>query len=82
MTDIELALIKYDGDGSKPYCDVVYNALKKQQLADNEVYEDDEEETDVTLNLDEVKEIEENITEIYRMLRDIQDIMGIDVNPW
>ena len=81
MTDIELALIEYDGDGSKPYCDVVYNALKKQQLADNEVYEDDEEETDVTLNLDEVKEIEENITEIYRMLRDIQDIMGIDVNP-
>lgn len=31
MTDIELALIEYDGDGSKPYCDVVYNALKKQQ---------------------------------------------------
>lgn len=30
MTDIELALIEYDGDGSKPYCDVVYEALKKQ----------------------------------------------------
>ena len=33
MTDIELALIEYDGDCSKPYCDVVYNALKKQQPA-------------------------------------------------
>ena len=33
MTDIELALIEYDGDRSKPYCDIIYNALKKQQPA-------------------------------------------------
>lgn len=28
MTNIEMAMIAYDGDGSKPYCDLVYMALK------------------------------------------------------
>lgn len=30
MTDLELAMIHYDGDGSKPYCDLVYQALKEK----------------------------------------------------
>jgi hypothetical protein len=33
MTDIERALIEYDGDNTKPYCDLVYKALK--ELRDN-----------------------------------------------
>lgn len=31
MTEIEKALIYYDGDNSKPYCDLVYKALKLLQ---------------------------------------------------
>jgi len=27
----ELALIHYDGDNSKPYCDLVYEALKEKR---------------------------------------------------
>lgn len=31
MTDLEKALTYYDGNNEMPYCDLVYNALKKQQ---------------------------------------------------
>lgn len=31
MTEIEQALVHYDGDNSKPYCDLVYKALKLLQ---------------------------------------------------
>lgn len=31
MTDIEKALVCYDGDNSKPYCDLVFKALKELQ---------------------------------------------------
>lgn len=32
MTEIELALMHYDGDNSKPYCDLVWRGLKLLQL--------------------------------------------------
>ena len=35
MTDIEKALVCYDGDNSKPYCDLVYEALKEMQKREN-----------------------------------------------
>ena len=31
MTEIELAMMHYDGDGSKPYCDLVWEALKEKR---------------------------------------------------
>lgn len=35
MTDIEKALVCYDGDNSKPYCDLVHRALKELQKREN-----------------------------------------------
>jgi hypothetical protein len=32
MTEIEKALAEYDGDNSKPYCDLVWRGLKLLQL--------------------------------------------------
>jgi hypothetical protein len=32
MTEIEKAIVHYDGDNSKPYCDLVYKGLKLLQL--------------------------------------------------
>ena len=31
MTEIEIAMMHYDGDGSKPYCDLVHEALKEKR---------------------------------------------------
>lgn len=31
MTEIEKALMEYDGDNSKPYCDLVWAGLKELQ---------------------------------------------------
>jgi hypothetical protein len=30
MSDLEKAIIEYDGNGKMPYCDLVWGALKKQ----------------------------------------------------
>ena len=35
MTEIEKALIEYDGDNSKPYCDLVWKGLKTLQAIEN-----------------------------------------------
>jgi len=35
MTDIERALIEYDGDNGKPYCDLAYRALKEMRDREN-----------------------------------------------
>lgn len=35
MTEIEKALVCYDGDGSMPHCDLVWKALKTLQKADS-----------------------------------------------
>lgn len=42
MTNVEMAMIFYDGDNSKPYCDLVYMALEnlkntatKKTISDN-----------------------------------------------
>jgi len=34
MTELERALIEYNGDNSKPFCDLVYKALRTQQKVD------------------------------------------------
>lgn len=31
MTEIEMAMMHYDGDGSLPYCDLVWEALKEKR---------------------------------------------------
>lgn len=36
MTDIELALVEYDGNGDYPYCDLVYKGLKLLQKKQGE----------------------------------------------
>ena len=33
MTELEKALMYYDGDNTKPFCDLVYKALITQQQA-------------------------------------------------
>ena len=35
MTEIEIAMMHYDGDGSKPYCDLVHEALKEKRDREN-----------------------------------------------
>lgn len=34
MTELERALVEYDGDNTKPFCDLVYKALKEMQNAE------------------------------------------------
>lgn len=48
MADIEKALVEYDGDNSKPYCDLVYKALKEMR----------EREENKPLTLEELKEMD------------------------
>lgn len=35
MTDIEQAMVHYDGNGDMPYCDLVWQALKEKRDRDN-----------------------------------------------
>ncbi|MDD3029813.1 MAG: hypothetical protein PHS57_05995 [Alphaproteobacteria bacterium] len=35
MKDVERAMVFYDGDGSKPFCDLVWQALKEKRDREN-----------------------------------------------